>query len=115
MSALAEVFEEWRGEVPMARLSGEIDASNVGDVTERLRRLLTNRSTTLVIDLSPTTYLDSAGINMLFTLGDELRARQQTLRLVVADGSPVSRMLALTGLDRAQPTYPVLADALAAN
>jgi anti-anti-sigma factor len=112
MSTLARIEDEWHHEVPVARLQGEVDTSNVDEVRERLRSLLTNRSVALVIDLSQTTYLDSAGINLLFALGDEMRGRQQRLAVVVADPSPIARMITLTGLDQAMPVRPTLAEAL---
>ena len=59
----------------------------------------------MVIDLSATTYLDSAGINLLFALGEEMRGRQQRSRSSCADASPIARMVALTGLDRAMPVH----------
>ena len=99
----------------MARLEGEVDASNVEDIGARLRSLLSNRSVAMVIDLSGTTYLDSAGINLLFALGEELRARQQRLALVVAEGAPVARMLAVTGLDQAVGMRATLPEALRAT
>ena len=46
----------------------------------------------------------------MFALGDELGARQLQLRLVIAPGSSIARMLAITGLDKTYPTYPTLAD-----
>jgi anti-sigma B factor antagonist len=112
MSPLIHVTEEWHGEVPVARVDGEIDASNVQELAARIRRLLTNRSTTLVIDLTPTAYIDSAGINLLFTIGEELRGRQQVLHLVIPEQSPVGRMLAITGADKVHPTHRAVADAL---
>ena len=114
MSELARVHVEWHGETAVAAVTGEVDASNVAEVGDALRTLVTNDSTELVVDLSPTEYLDSAGINLMFALGDELRSRQLTLRLVIAPGSPVARMLAITSLDRAHPTYATLAEALSA-
>ncbi len=105
MSSLAQVHEEWRGETPVARVEGEIDASNAREIAARLRGLLVNRSFGLVVDLSATTYIDSAGINMLFVLGDELRSRQQGLRLVVDPATPIARMLSITGLDRTYPAH----------
>ncbi len=114
MNPLADVRSEWHGDTPVAAIAGEVDASNVGAVGDALRGLLTNRSTELIIDLTPTTYLDSAGINLMFSLGDELRSRQLTLRLVIAGGSPIARMLKITSLDRAYPTYPTVAEALSA-
>jgi anti-sigma B factor antagonist len=113
MSTLARLEDEWHDEVPVARLHGEVDASNVKEIGDRLRGLLSNRSVAMVVDLTQTTYLDSAGINLLFSLGEEMRGRQQRLGLVIADGSPISRMILLTGLDQALPVRGSLAEALA--
>jgi anti-anti-sigma factor len=112
-TTLARMLEEWHDEVPVARVEGEVDASNVHEIGDRLRSLLTNRSMALVVDLSGTTYLDSAGLNLLFALAEELRGRQQRLALVVAERSPIARMVGIVGLDRAVPVHATLADALA--
>jgi anti-anti-sigma factor len=112
MTPPATVRLDWHGEVPVAAVEGEVDAANAPEIGAELRRLLTNHSTGLVVDLSPTRYLDSAGINLLFSLGAELQARQLTLRLVIARGSPVARMLSLSGLDRAHPTYAAVHEAV---
>ncbi len=105
MSWLATVTEERHGDLPIAVIDGEIDASNAIEIADRLRQLLTNRSTALVVDLTRTSYLDSAGINLLFELGTELRARQQQLHLVVASKEPIARTISLTGLDAAVPAH----------
>lgn len=101
------------GAVPVARLEGEIDAANVDDVGDGLRALMTNRSYALVVDLSPTTYIDSAGLNLLFGLAEDLRGRQQELHLVIAGQSPIARMVSLTGLDVTVPTHPTVTAAVA--
>lgn len=114
MSEIARVNAEWHGDVPIAVVQGEVDASNVADVGIAVRRLVTNQSSLLIIDLSPTSYLDSAGINLMFSLGDELRGRQLSLRLVIEPGSSIARMLSITGLDKTYPTYPTVEAALSA-
>jgi anti-anti-sigma factor len=114
MSTLARVEDEWHDEVPVARLWGEIDSSNVDDIGDRLRKMVSNRSVALVIDLSEVTYVDSAGINLMFALGEDMRSHQQRLALVVRDGSPIERMFTVTGLDRAVGTHTSLDAALAA-
>ena len=106
MRALAKLVEDNDGDVPVAAIDGEIDASNVRDVGDRLREMLTNHSESLVIDLIGTTYIDSAGINLLFELAAELRQRQQRLFLAVAEQSPIARMLGITGLDSTVPVHP---------
>jgi anti-anti-sigma factor len=94
---LAEIGEERRARSSIARVSA----------------LLTNHSEALVVDLSETSYLDSAGIALLFRLASELRLHQQRLYLVMADGSPIARMARLTGLDTTVPTHATLDEALA--
>jgi anti-sigma B factor antagonist len=109
---LARILAETHDGIAVARLEGEVDMTNAQSLGERLRRLLTNRSVALIIDLGPTTYLDSSGITLLFGLCDELRRRQQQLHLVVPEGSPIGRVISITGLDRAAPTHATLALAL---
>jgi anti-sigma B factor antagonist len=105
MSLLVRVHEEHDGDIAIAALEGEIDASNTVEIGERLRALLSNRSTALVVDLTSATYLDSAGINLLFQLDAELRERQQNLRLVLPPTSPIARTIAITGLSAVVPTH----------
>jgi anti-sigma B factor antagonist len=113
VSLLARVVEERRDDVSVAAIEGEIDSSNVHEIGERLRAVLTNRSTVLVVDLTETTYLDSAGINLLFELAGELTDRQQRLRLVVPPATPIVRMLKIAGLIGTISTHETRAAALA--
>jgi anti-anti-sigma factor len=115
MTPLATLEEERRGDIAVARVVGEIDASNAPWLAERLAALVTNRSNELAVDLSDTTYLDSAGIAVLFDLSTAMTRHRQQVRLVVAETSPIARMIALTGLDEAIPSYPTLEAALAAR
>jgi anti-anti-sigma factor len=108
VTLLARVVEERRGAFPVARVQGEIDASNVDWLGSRLRGLLDNQAPGLIVDLADTTYLDSAGIALLFRLSTSLREHQQQLRLVVIDTSPIARMVSLTGLAESVPTHPTL-------
>jgi anti-sigma B factor antagonist len=109
---LARILDARHGDLPIVTIKGEIDASNSVEITVRLRAALSNRGKALVVDLTPTTYIDSAGINVLFQLELELRERQQELHLVVAPSSPIARMLAIVGLDAAVPTHATRAAAL---
>ena len=113
MREIARVEVETHGSVPVARIDGEIDLSNAGAIGDRLRGLLSNRSEALVVDLGPTTYLDSSGITLLFGLGEELRRRQQELHVILPDASPLRRVIGIAGLDRAVPTHATLEAALA--
>jgi anti-sigma B factor antagonist len=114
VTALATITDEHHGDVPVVTIAGEIDASNSSEVAGRLHAALNNRSTAMVVDLGPTTYIDSAGINVLFELNNDLGERQQQLHLVVDGTSPIARMLGIVGLDRAVPTHPTRTAALSA-
>jgi anti-anti-sigma factor len=114
MNLLATVTEEPGGDgVALAAVDGEIDASNTQLVGSQLRRLLSNRHSTLVVDLSATSYLDSAAINLLFELSAGLLERQQRLLLVVPSTAPIARALTITGLDAAIPVHETREAALA--
>jgi anti-anti-sigma factor len=114
MTWLARILEERHGDVQVAAVVGEIDSSNVREIAGRVHAMLSNRSEALVVDLAQTTYIDSAGINMLFSLGGDLAQRQQDLHLVVDPASPIARMLTITGLDATVATHATRAQALAA-
>jgi anti-anti-sigma factor len=109
---LAHLREQWVQDTLIARIEGEIDASNVFSMGDRLRSLLTNRSIAMVLDLSATTYLDSAGLNLLFALAEEMRAHQQRFALVVRETSPVRRMIDLTGVGRVTSLHASVDEAL---
>ena len=112
MSILARITDEHHGNVPLVAIAGEIDASNAEEIADRLRAALNNRSEALVVDLTGTTYIDSAGLNILFELSVALRERQQQLHLVVGRPSPIDRMVSIVGLDATVPTHPTRAAAL---
>jgi anti-sigma B factor antagonist len=105
MKQIARIVAETREGIPVARIEGEVDMSNAGSLGDRLRGLLTNRSDGLVVDLGPTTYLDSSGITLLFALAEELRRRQQELHVVVPEASPLRRVITIAGLDQAVPLH----------
>ena len=86
-------------DVPLARLEGEVDISNSAEIASTLHAAVGNAALGVVLDLSETTYLDSAGIRLLFELARRLARRQQQLRLVVPEGSPVLRVLLLTDVE----------------
>jgi anti-anti-sigma factor len=109
---LADVqFEEHAGS-PVARIRGEIDMSNVDDVTLTLQKAVVQTAAGLVIDFSQTEYLDSAGLHFIFDLGKRLRDRGQRLYLVVPGGSPVAAVLDIVSVDSLAPRCETLEHAL---
>ena len=95
---------------PVARLSGEIDLSNVDDLTAALEDTVDNHALGLVVDLTDVTYLDSTGVRLLFRLARRLRDRQQTLHLVIPEQARTRRILELSGVLLVATTTPTLPD-----
>jgi anti-anti-sigma factor len=80
-------------------LSGEVDLANATAVEEQILAAITNQVKTASIDLTGLTYLDSAGLRILFTLAAGLPVLQISLELVAALGSPARRVLELAGIE----------------
>ncbi|HEY3192123.1 MAG TPA: STAS domain-containing protein [Solirubrobacterales bacterium] len=114
MPELARLSLESDGDVELARVAGEVDASNVDDLSLRLLEAVTNKSRALVLDLTETVYIDSSGISLIFDAAARLRNRRQQLRLVVPPRSFVGEVLAAVSMERSVPIDPDLAGALRA-
>jgi anti-anti-sigma factor len=108
--ARIEIDQTPRGVV--ARISGEIDISNVGAVKRKLTGAVTSDSPGLVVDISGTNYLDSSGVYLLFELNRALAGRQQQLCVVAPPTTPSTRVLLITGFDHIVPVTSTLEDAI---
>ena len=95
---LADVEFSTHGKALVARVTGEIDVSNAEHLGGVMTDTTGNELLALVLDLSSVDYLDSAGIQLIYQLEGSLKARGQTLRLVIPDGSPVRYALRLAGI-----------------
>jgi anti-sigma B factor antagonist len=89
-----------QGNVVVARLSGEIDLSNSGELRTAITDATPNEVLGVVLDLSAVDYIDSAGIQLLYRLREGLRVRGQALRLVIPSDSLVNDTLRLAGIER---------------
>jgi anti-anti-sigma factor len=87
--------------VPVARAPVDIDAANAIRVRDELVACVRHEAFELVVDLSATRYLDSAGIDMLFRLNQSLLQRRATLRLVIPPGSDLARLADVVALPSA--------------
>jgi anti-anti-sigma factor len=107
----AEVTE--RPDVEVVHLEGDIDLSNAQAVAAKLARAVDNQPLGLVVDLSSTSYLDSAGLRVLFQLAARLERHRQQLYLVVSEGSPIRRILSLTDFEGSAPIASTVEAAVA--
>lgn len=95
---IGDVHLSGGGDWPVARMTGEVDLSNVEALGAVLEDAVSNRAQGLVLDLSGLTFLDSMGLRLIYRLARQLGDRQQRLQLVVPESSPVTRVLQIGGV-----------------
>jgi anti-sigma B factor antagonist len=100
--------------VAIAHVHGDIDAANAVVTQRQLGDALGPDASTLVVDLSETRYMDSAGIDMLLRLSDRLDHRRAKLMLVIPETSQLTRLASIVGLPNVIAIHPTLPAALEA-
>jgi anti-anti-sigma factor len=100
-------------QISIVQLSGELDIKRAPAVREELLTAVGNQHAGLVVDLTAATYLDSAGVNVLFEVAEGLRQHQLSMALVVPPDSLVDRVVTLVHLDSVASVQPDVEAALA--
>jgi anti-sigma B factor antagonist len=98
--------------VPVARATQDIDAASSAALKDELAECIGPDTACLVLDLSHTRYVDSAGLDMLFRLNDRLQQSRSMLLLVIAGSSPLNRLAAIASLPRFVSVHATLDAAL---
>lgn len=98
--------------MPVARLEGHVDKLAVEQARARLDPLVAAGK--LVIDLDAVSFIDSAGLHALFSLGRVASAQGGGLALSVPPSCPVARVVEIVRLADAVPVRDSVEDAAAA-
>ena len=104
---------EDRGDVVVARLTGELDIAGAPSTGEEIGKAVPNSALGLVVDMSELEFIDSSGVAMLFGLVRRLSSRRQQLSVVAPQGRPVERVLKIVEFDLAAPVSGDLESAVA--
>ncbi len=106
----------WEGERAVVRMPAEIDLTNADEVRQALRAAVRQGATVLIVDMSETTFCDSAGVQAIIDVHNLIEARNQTgatsMRVLLV-ANAVGRIITLTGVDQLMPVYSTLDAALA--
>jgi anti-anti-sigma factor len=95
----------WSNRTAVVTLPVEIDAINADAVREALLSVLNAGAAGLVVDMTATTFCDSAGITALVRAARRADANGATMRLAITALS-VLRVFNLVGIDRLIEIYP---------
>ena len=109
---LADVHCTDHGNAKVATVAGEIDLSNTQSIRRVITQAMPNGLLVLILDLSRVDFFDSAGIQLIYQLREDLRARGQVLQLVIPSSSPTNDAFSLAGLPRHVEVLATLDDAL---
>jgi anti-anti-sigma factor len=102
----------WSGQTAIIRATGEIDLTVAECLRDALLSAFNAGATALVVDLTATTFLDSAGVTALVRAARRASASEAALRVAVTSPA-VLRVLDLVGINQLVPVYPSVAEALA--
>jgi anti-sigma B factor antagonist len=98
------------GSRAVATMPAELDAMNADEIRDALLSATGSGVTTLIIDMSGTTFCDSSGVHAVITAYKQAAATGTEVRLVA---TTVRRVFRLIGADQLMLTYPTLQAALA--
>jgi len=96
VSELARVTVRDEDDLRVVTVAGEVDVSNVAEVSDATVEGLPNSSLGVILDFTRLTYIDSAGIAYVFDIAERLGRRGQSLALVVPPASTIRRALEVT-------------------
>jgi anti-sigma B factor antagonist len=99
----------WADRCAIITLPAEIDVTNAEEIRQALLTAVGRGPDILVIDMSATTFCDSAGVNAIISAHREAGANSTELRLVT---TAVLRIFKLIGADQLMPIHPTLEAAL---
>lgn len=102
----------WAGQTAVVTATGEVDITNAEGLRDAFLSVLNAGARGLVVDMTATTFLDSAGVTALVRASRRAAATEATVRLAVT-APAVLRVLNLVGIDRLIEVYPSVADATA--
>ena len=96
--------------IVVLRLSGELDVASATMLLQELRRLLTEDTRHVVIDVAELTYIDSTGVNLLASAANSFNLAKRRMCLLGRHGI-VQRIFELAQLDEEIPSFGSLAEA----
>jgi anti-sigma B factor antagonist len=103
---------EWRGPRAVVRMPAEIDVTNADHARAALLAASGQRPAVLIIDMSETTFCDSAGVAAIVISYRQAAPAGTRFRIVATQ---VKRILQLTGISELMPIDTSLEAALAAT
>ena len=91
--------------MPVIRVAGELDLSNVSEIRAMVADQCELRPSVLIFDLRELTYMDSSGLGVLVGAKRRLAANEGEV-MILTEQNAVLKALSLSGLDRIIRVFP---------
>jgi len=98
-----EITEENRKESLILSVAGELDLGTGPVLAQRVEDELGEEHTTLTLDLSEVSFMDSSGLRLLIELNQRSEQAPWNLTLIPPQHESALTVLQLTGADKALP------------
>jgi len=109
---MVTVNSEMQGAVQVVQVDGRLDGFAAPQLETELQNAIKNKHNKIVVDLTKTEFLSSAGMRALLHARQQVQDKRGDLRLV--GPSPyIFESLQLVGLDKLFKIFPTTAEALA--
>jgi len=95
------------GQIALVSVSGELDLYVENELRDALASAAALHVTTVVVDVSGVSFLDSTACGILVTEARRMR-REKRGFVLVSNGNFASRVLGVAGIDQIVPVYPSL-------
>jgi anti-sigma B factor antagonist len=104
---VADIATTRDGSIAIVALTGEYDLSNVDRLDDALQAVLSDETTSCLLDLSQVTFMDSTIIHALVHWSKEAQVSEREALAIVVGGTdtPAAQVLALVGLLKRLPTF----------
>ena len=104
-SSIIEVAAHAVGRRTVLTVDGEVDIATVATLAAAIDRVVDDGAADLWLDLSTTTFMDSAGVHLLVATRQRLAGLNRGLA-VVAPTAGVRRLLEMAGVSELLAVYP---------
>ncbi|MGH8883932.1 MAG: ANTAR domain-containing protein [Egibacteraceae bacterium] len=113
MSARPELAVEWEGKILIASLAGEVDLAYAEPLQQSILQAAVGQPAGVVLDVGDVTYLDSAGVRLLFLTHREFKRRRIPLVAVLPRVPAVRRTLEIAEVPTEIPVQDTRSEAIA--
>lgn len=103
---------EYTRGIPIVRVAGEVDLTNVQELEAALDRASRADQGTVVVAMGETSYFDSKGVRALLRAAERLSVTRQQLVVVAPAGAIARRILEIAGAAEALPLFETVEAAL---